>query len=162
RLDGWSSTTSTRPALFFAFGIVLRLSPAPYGLPAVAPGPETLADRPTAGNRHRPRIAAGDVRDIIDEAPGTGCERAQRMSADRPPHQSQRRQADGGGHAPHLAMAALTDRQPQPCVRHGLAEAHRRIAWPQRRWLDHLGPGRAGASIGKLDATAQSVELRGG
>src|SRR5690348_17768103 len=62
-----------------------------------------------------------------------GREIAQRMNADPDAHESQCGQADRGGHAPRLAVAAFADRQLDPRVRHGLAEAHWRIARPQPR-----------------------------
>src|SRR3546814_14108977 len=39
--------------------------------------------------------------------------------------QPQGRMADGGRHAPDLPVASFADRQPQPAVRHALAEPDR-------------------------------------
>src|SRR3546814_15709842 len=54
-----------------------------------------------------------------------------RPVSDTPPHQPQRRMADGRGHPAHLAVSAFADGQPEPAVGHGLAEADRRVAGPE-------------------------------
>src|SRR5690606_26378073 len=79
----------------------------------------------------------------------TGCEVAEREVADAFADQAQGRQADRGGHAPHLAVAALADRESQPGVRHVLAIADRRVAWPQpvRRGGKPFDGGRQGRSV---------------
>jgi len=81
------------------------------------------------------------------------------MRAHRGPHQPQRRQAYRGGHAPHLAVASFAQGDRQPGVGHGLAEPHRRIAWPQRRRrLQQLHPRRQRRPVIEQHPVAQRLQ----
>src|SRR3546814_16569493 len=74
-----------------------------------------------------------------------------RPVSDTPPHQPQRRRADGRGHPAHLAVSAFADGQPEPAVGHGLAEADRRVAGPEggpeTANVNAFGFGRAGRAV---------------
>src|SRR3546814_21051876 len=54
-----------------------------------------------------------------------------RPVSDTPPHQPQRRMADGRGHPAHLEASAFADGQPEPAVGPGFAEAVRRVWGPK-------------------------------
>ncbi len=96
----------------------------------------------------------------IGLAPFARRQAVEPVGADRDPHQAQGREADGGGHAPHLAIAALGDRHLQPCRWHMLAEADRRVARPQCRLRDDVRLCRAGASVVERHAASQLTERR--
>ena len=59
-------------------------------------------------DRTEARVARQGWRDC-DFAPDARLEVIQCIWADRDAHQAQRREADGRGHAPHLAVAALAE-----------------------------------------------------
>src|SRR5690606_38889983 len=98
---------------------------------------------------------------VIEFAEAAGLQALQAMRADADADQAQRRQADRGGHAPHLPVAAFGDGQLDPAVGHRLAEAHRRIARPQPVGLadQRLHLGRASRPVLEGDAAAQRVQL---
>ena len=100
-------------------------APAPAAAPAFkvvgAPGPRPEGEEGEAGEA---QIADGDA------------------------HQAQSRMAHGGGHVPHLAIAALGERQLYPGGGNGPAEPHGRIARRQRRLARQQGcVCRAGAIV---------------
>src|SRR3546814_288334 len=141
RLAGWSSTTRMLPDAL----AVEMVMPESFRCPN-----ETECDVPRS-SRYQNRSAqprahghwetknAFDPERILDSgrwirqrAPFARLQRPQLPVADRHPNQAQRRQAHRRGHASHLAVAAFGDHQFQPRIGHGLAEAHRRVARPQR------------------------------
>src|ERR1051325_29541 len=68
---------------------------------------------------------------------------AQPESADAHAQQAQRRMADGGGHAAHLAIFAFDEFEADPAVRHVLAETDRRLARRDPRLrIGQTPPGR--------------------
>ena len=96
----------------------------------------------------------------LDAAQHARLQLVQPPRPDRHPHQTQRRQTDLGGHAPHLAVLAFADDDLQPGIRHRLAKAHRRLALPQsRRFRQHAHFGRLSNEIAKIDPGAQRGQL---
>ena len=81
-----------------------------------------------------------------------------RGSRARCAHQAQR-QAHGGGHAAHLAVAAFADGELQPGRGDALAKAHGRVALPTVRAAPGAGPGRAGWCRPECHALAQAAQL---
>jgi len=108
------------------------------------------------------RLAAEAVRDVSHLfrpghlAPLPRGEAFDLPRTDRRPHQPQGWQADRGRHAPHLSVAALPQRQGEPGRRNRLAEADRRVAWPEPLGFGHnLGVGRPGGTVAERDPGTQ-------
>jgi hypothetical protein len=67
--------------------------------------------------------------------------------------------ADSGGHAAHLAIAAFSEGEFDPAVRHGFAVADGRIARPEVfRLGDGAGFRWAGAAIAEIDADGEGFQ----
>src|SRR5438552_13901411 len=74
--------------------------------------------------------------------PSAGRKACDFVFADSHPNEAQGRMADGGGHAPHLAVFAFNQPQSNPASRDSFSEPDRRIARPQVR-LWNQNPGAA-------------------
>jgi hypothetical protein len=93
-------------------------------------------------------------------ARGTGCETGEPERAHRHPDQAQRRVADRGRHAPHLAVAALADGELEPRGRNPRAKPDRRTARGDVRLGDVPDVSRRSHSFGQGDAAGQCRDRR--
>jgi hypothetical protein len=96
---------------------------------------------------------------VAHDAHRAGRQAFERIRADALADQAQGRQTDRGGHASHLTVAALADRQRQPRIGHALAEPHGWIARPQPgRRVDLRDFGRQGSAVVQRNTATQCVE----
>ena len=76
-----------------------------------------------------------------------------------PPHQPERRKSDMCRHPSHLPVTPLGNRNPQPPVRHRLAEPNRGIAVPKARGIDQRHLGRSRWPILQRHASAKRFQI---
>jgi hypothetical protein len=92
-----------------------------------------------------------------DKAALAGFKAIEQPRPHRDTNETQGRVTDCGGHAPDLAITALTESKLDPGRWDVYAETNRRVARPEYRWVDQSGLGRTGYTILQHDTPAERV-----